>query len=261
MPWTLAHPAAVVPLRRVTPKYLDFAALVIGSVTPDLGYYIDDSRLSTFAHAFRGSFGYDVLPGMALYALFVIARTPVCFILPMPHRAALWPMCSRPPMRSFGHLIAILASLLLGAWTHIAWDAFTHKTGWVVQEVPILRHIAVSTGVAHLAGYVVLQHLSSLVGVLILAFAYQRWLVRQNPVPTKEPVPERWRYLLCGTLLAASAGVALILSVHEQSPLGGLRALRLFVFSVAVNLLAVAVPIVVLVSTVAYAFRRDRASM
>ncbi|MBA3727450.1 MAG: DUF4184 family protein, partial [Armatimonadetes bacterium] len=38
MPWTFSHPAAVLPLRRLCPQSLDFAALVIGSTTPDIGY-------------------------------------------------------------------------------------------------------------------------------------------------------------------------------------------------------------------------------
>ena len=39
MPWTFAHPAAILPLRRFCPAPLDFSALVIGSMVPDLGYY------------------------------------------------------------------------------------------------------------------------------------------------------------------------------------------------------------------------------
>lgn len=258
MPWTLAHPAAIVPLRRATPKYLDFAALVLGSMTPDLGYYIDDSHLSTFAHTFLGSLAYDVLPGFALYALFVLARTPVTFILPMPHRGLLAPMCSRPAVRSFLHLLAIAISLLLGAWTHIAWDGFTHRTGWVVQQIPTLRHLAISLGVANLAGYVVLQHLSSLVGIVILAVAYVRWIKRQAPLPASSGASDGWRYATCAALVVVAGIVALLLAFHEDPPFGGLRAARLFVFSCAVNLVTVAVPLVVLVSTLSYAWRRGR---
>jgi hypothetical protein len=37
MPWTFAHAAAVLPLRRCCPRRLHFPALVIGSLTPDFG--------------------------------------------------------------------------------------------------------------------------------------------------------------------------------------------------------------------------------
>ena len=56
MPWTLSHPAIVLPLRRFSPRPFDFAALVIGSMTPDIGFYIDRFDLSTFAHTLPGSF-------------------------------------------------------------------------------------------------------------------------------------------------------------------------------------------------------------
>ena len=36
MPFTLAHPAAVLPLRR----WLWFPGLVAGAVAPDVGYYL-----------------------------------------------------------------------------------------------------------------------------------------------------------------------------------------------------------------------------
>jgi hypothetical protein len=38
MPFPLAHPAAVLPLRRYCPKYLSFPVLIVGSLVPDVGY-------------------------------------------------------------------------------------------------------------------------------------------------------------------------------------------------------------------------------
>ena len=74
MPWTLSHPAAVLPLRRFSPRPLDFAALVVGSMTPDLGYYIDRFDLSTCPHP-AGSFVACVPTGVipALFYTFLQA--------------------------------------------------------------------------------------------------------------------------------------------------------------------------------------------
>ena len=47
MPWTFAHPAAILPLRRHLPQ----AALVVGSISPDIGYYLGLYPLATFAHS------------------------------------------------------------------------------------------------------------------------------------------------------------------------------------------------------------------
>jgi hypothetical protein len=49
MPYPLAHPAAVLPLRRLCPRRLSFPALVVGSLCPDVGYPLGVSR---FSHSF-----------------------------------------------------------------------------------------------------------------------------------------------------------------------------------------------------------------
>ncbi len=47
MPWTFAHPAAVLPLRPL--KRLSFGALVVGSIAPDIGYYLGRFDLAAAA--------------------------------------------------------------------------------------------------------------------------------------------------------------------------------------------------------------------
>jgi hypothetical protein len=37
MRWTIAHPAAVLPLRRLCPRFLSCPALIVDSVAPDIG--------------------------------------------------------------------------------------------------------------------------------------------------------------------------------------------------------------------------------
>ena len=56
MPFTLSHPLAVVPLRRWCPARLNFAALVIGSMSPDFGYFIGQFDAAAFAHTIPGLF-------------------------------------------------------------------------------------------------------------------------------------------------------------------------------------------------------------
>ena len=82
MPWTLSHPAIVLPLRRFSPQPLDFAALVIGSMTPDIGFYIDRFDLSTFAQTLPGSFLACLPTGviLLLFYYFSVGR----FVIPSP---------------------------------------------------------------------------------------------------------------------------------------------------------------------------------
>ena len=249
MPWTLAHPAVVVPLRRV--KLFDFAALVIGSMTPDLGYYIR-SEISAPAHAFHGSLIYDLLPGLLLYAAFLLMRKPICFILPTPHREALLRLCETMRAFSFRDLPSICISLLLGAWTHILWDRFTHEAGWYVMTTPRLFPVAVAAASARLSSYVVLEILGSAIGAMILLALYCRWLVRQNVGTRASGSSETWRYFVCASVAVASLAGAFALTAHEQPLALRYHLPELFISTFAIDLLTVAAPLLVFVSSAVY---------
>ena len=102
----------------------------------------------------------------------------------------------------------IVASLLLGSISHLAWDAFTHDRGLVVRNVPDLRAPLEEFG-THRPLYNVLQHGSSLLGLALLALWYWRWFKRTPP----QPVPEYLQtstgvkaWFLGSTLTVAAAG-------------------------------------------------------
>ena len=54
MPWTFSHPLAVVPIHRLFGGRLNFAGLVIGSLSPDFACYGKQFPLATFAHTLPG---------------------------------------------------------------------------------------------------------------------------------------------------------------------------------------------------------------
>src|SRR5262245_50476708 len=209
MPWTFAHPAAVLPLRRFCPAPLDFSALVIGSIVPDLGYYLY-SNLASLAHSFFGSVFVCIPAGLALWIMFNLLRKPLCFVLPQPHRGALAALAATPLSLRPRALMAAGVSVLLGAWTHIVWDFFTHNT-WVVKQLPLLGESVFQVSNAEFPGYVLLQHLSTVVGATILIAAYCSWLYLHRG-PVTDPFSnanDRWRYLL----LVAVAALALLIAV------------------------------------------------
>jgi hypothetical protein len=82
MPWTLSHPAIVLPLRRFSPPPLGFAALVIGSMTPDIGFYIDRFDLSTFAQTLPDSFLACLPTGVILLLFYYLFCRAVCYSSP-----------------------------------------------------------------------------------------------------------------------------------------------------------------------------------
>ncbi|MFS8100918.1 DUF4184 family protein [Lentzea alba] len=148
MPFTLAHPAAVLPLRRL----LWFPGLVAGAVAPDVGYYLP--VLPT----------HDVLGGfLAAVVLLLVGR------LLLPSLMALAPefvrsRVSRPG--DFRQPAVRAMSIVVGVLTHLLWDAFTQTDGWFVQRWDWMD-IAV-VGPHRL--YNVIGYVSSLGGVAVLTW-------------------------------------------------------------------------------------------
>jgi hypothetical protein len=173
MPFPLAHPAATLPLRRWCPRFLDFSALVVGSLVPDLAACIDD--WDYFSHTILGSFVFCLPVGLLTLWIFYQIRAPLVATFPNPHRDALSPLCVAGP-NSF---IRIVVSLLLGSWLHIIWDLLTHEHSWLV------RHSVLSSITF---GGLRLNHViwlfSSIIGVAMLFVTYLS-LLRKGNTPTK----------------------------------------------------------------------------
>src|SRR5262245_11049353 len=191
MPWTFAHPAAVLPLRRWCPSRLNLAALVLGTLTPDVGYYVESQRLANLAHSFRGSLLVCLPVGVGCLVLFYLFRRPVCHLLPRPHRTLLEPLLTSPAPSRLVPVLAVLISVIIGAWTHILWDSFTHENGWGVDRVVLLQE-----PIKQLPAYRFLQHLSTVVGIGVLVVSYRRSMVRRGVIPARPVRDDLWRYAL-----------------------------------------------------------------
>ncbi len=200
MPWTFAHPAAVLPLRRWCPRRLSFLGLVVGTCTPDLGYHLHRFDIATLAHTLAGLFIVCLPSGVLLAVL--LQRFARLLIQPLPrrHRDALAPLTSDRWPQGGRAWLAMAASVWLGALTHVVWDAFTHHSGWVVQHWALLRRPL--PGMGGPAVFHMLQHASSLAGALALALAYRRFL-REQPLPMR-PASDTRRYALLALMAVAA---------------------------------------------------------
>jgi hypothetical protein len=211
MPFTLAHPAAVLPLRH--PRYLYTAALMIGAVAPDLPYYVPariGGRLEHQSHTALGSGVIDLPLGLAVLACLYLLRGPLTVLLPGRAR---W-LCLKA-LEPFGGLRAWLLApfaVFLGTWTHLLWDSFTHGDGWMVRRIAALSH-TVTIGWYSGQVYHLLQYLSSVLGLVILAVWYARLRV-------PESAPRLSRGSHPGPALLLVAGAALLI--------GGVQALQYF---------------------------------
>lgn len=211
MPFTFAHPAAVLPLRRRF-KWLQTVPLIVGSVAPDLPYFIAArfSRLMLETHTFRGSFLLDIPIGMAVLLFGFLFRRPLVALL-RPRARALCLQAVEHFKDQPLHWVLAPFAILVGAWTHLVWDSFTHDHGWMVRRVDAL------SAPITLGGYTgslchVLQYVSSVAGLLILAIWYRRL-----PAPKIEPPA-------VGALSTSGRTVILVLVCAAAASIGSYRA-------------------------------------
>ena len=193
MPFPLAHPAAVLPLRRYCPRPLSFPALIIGSFSPDLGYAFGPLHVGGFSHRFlAGGFGSCLPVGLVVLVASYLVRRPLLGLLPARCRQVFVPLCHRP----IGPSLAILVSLLIGAWTHILLDSMTHEDGWSVKHVPVLQGVVPWPGKHGLRVYDVLYYACTFAGVTWVALSYLGWLERAPGAPAPGAPAAKWGWAL-----------------------------------------------------------------
>ena len=123
MPFTLAHAAAALPLRRTG---LVWSALVIGTFAPDLEYFIILSPENRYGHTLTGAILLS-LP-LALTTLWLFHRfvkAPLIELLPERLRGRLDNNRSEFHFLGPARFLWIVVSILLGIATHVLWD-FSH---------------------------------------------------------------------------------------------------------------------------------------
>jgi hypothetical protein len=167
MPFTLAHPAAILPLRGS--RYLRTVPLILGALVPDTRYYVPGEVARYFAvpetHSFEGSFTTCLLLGYGLLIVVYQLRRPLTALLSA--RARWLYLTAMAPFKQPREWLFAPLAIVVGAWTHLLWDSATHPEGWIVHRVAALSApvtIGSWTGqMNHL-----LQYLSSVFGLAVL---------------------------------------------------------------------------------------------
>lgn len=212
MPFTGSHPAAVIPLFRTG---LVPSALVIGSMIPDLPYFLPVPVSSVVTHSAVGVASADLALGLLVFALWVTWVAPVLVALsPTSLRDRLapeLPVTVGHHLRSLAAIAAVVASLSVGAGTHVIWDEFTHPDRWGTQHFAWL-----ATTHGALPGYRWAQYASGLVGAAVIATTSLQWWRNTPPTTRCQRIPAQSRratvrafalVIGCG-LAGAAAGLA-----------------------------------------------------
>jgi hypothetical protein len=199
MPFTVSHAAAVLPLRRF--RRLPLAALMIGSMSPDFSYFTPWT-LYFYTHSVSALFWFCWPVGLGLWILYVrVVEAPTLELLPGAWRAR-FPPSERP--FSVGLLARASIAIVIGASTHIAWDAITHARTPVTSVLPFMRVTVLEFGGHAMPLYKLLQYLSSLFGLAVLA----TWSWQLKPIEMKSSDAVSHRARLGAVLCLITASLA-----------------------------------------------------
>ena len=196
MPYPFAHPAAVLPLARPLGRFAVPSALAIGSMSPDLWYFVPLIGRSE-SHSLAGLAWFCLPAGLLVYALFHLFVKQPLIALVSPRLGAFTP-AGLPAVPWY----AVMVSLLVGALTHVVWDHLTHsyEHGWQHNWM---------------------QHVSTACGSAVLAWWCAQKL-RRVP-PAAGPLSLIARVCITGALLAAALVAAWLAAEPPSSDLLALR--------------------------------------
>jgi len=201
MPFTFVHPAAILPLRSMFKKtHGATCALVIGSMSPDFAYFLPFIAGGTNSHSLLGVLYFCLPLSMFFYLLWQYLAAPIF----SPNAKGF--LSSKGWRVKLRHAATIALLLSVGALTHVVWDGFTHKSGWVAQRFPAWQSDFLTLADYPLTGYRLAQHISTLLGLLLLLLHGRKWLQHQAASPRK-------RALFTKTVGASLAGFVLLLLI------------------------------------------------
>ncbi|GHA62145.1 DUF4184 family protein [Pontibacter akesuensis] len=206
MPFTFSHPAIVLPLKKLKPNWFSVNGLVLGSMAPDLQYFLKMSGASDFGHTAIGVFAIDLpLSFLVAIAFHRWVRNSLIRHLPSPLDTRYSDFLTfdfNAYLRRSWFVFA--ASAFVGALSHMFWDFFGRPEGIVYYFAPAFFEQTLQLGPVEMEVNDLIERIGSVLGLIFLG-----WLVFQKKEPIAPAVASRttrqkftfWGAVLLGTLL------------------------------------------------------------
>ena len=233
MPFTVSHVAAVLPAHRALRRWGLFSAAIVGSMVPDFGTLLSLHLPRSSTHSLMALVTFCLPVGlMAWWLVQLLVKPAWCEVLPGNWRVRL--RAEHPPARisDWRAWAGGAVAIVLGALTHLVWDSFTHEDGRGVRMLPFLDDTYGPDIVGHpLRLFRWLQHLSSVVGLIVVLVAAWRWSRGgpQDPAPSvageavmsaRERRTWAWAYVLVPFALVCMTLAAELLWPHSWERTG-----------------------------------------
>lgn len=222
MPFTISHLGAVLPFSRYLKSRQMLSAAIIGSMAPDFGIFMPWHLQRMETHGIFALVKFILPVGLVSYWMFqcIIKRA---LIAVLPDRAYLLarPFIAAADIRKLLAWLLATAGILLGALTHLMWDAFTHEGARGMRMMPALDELMLGVGGHHLAGQRLLQDVSSLVGFAIIGL-WIAWALRGSTAPDTGPrllgSAERALWICVYCVATALVTIAALVLMHDAEP-------------------------------------------
>jgi hypothetical protein len=224
MPFTVSHTAAVLPLQRWLRPERAFAAAVIGSMVPDFGLFLPFWMPRDATHGRLALLTFCLPLGLLTWLLYEVLVRPALLEVAPDRWWSRWRERGVAALGSARAWLVAAAAVLVGAVTHLAWDAFTHENARGVEMFPLLQDMSWRVNGHPMYLYRILQHLSSVLGLALVLWVAWRWHRRSPPLTVQAaralPAPERWSWIAVYALVpAATTTVTALLTLRGAEPL------------------------------------------
>src|SRR6478752_8441685 len=194
MPFTPAHPAIVLPF--INKRFFSATALIAGSVSPDFEYFFKASVSSSHGHTLAGLFYFDLPVAMFLCFVFhLLIKDNLISNLPAFFQKRLVPVKSLDFKKYFSeHYGVVIYSALIGSFSHLFWDSFTHNGEFFVNHLDIYKKIYVPFEGVNYPLFYALQHISTWVGLTVVGL-YIIFLPVDRSIKPADPKIVYWLIL------------------------------------------------------------------
>jgi len=185
MPFTISHALYALPLRYLRTSFLSATGLILGSMSPDMEYFISLEPYRSIGHTWQG---------------FLLQALPLCISLAVVfHRIVKAPLAAHLPtafdlnrrchalfqkeqLTTWKNWLGFLLSVLLGFVTHIVLDSFTHAPNGLTHYFPWIWQ----TQLLGLTVNKLLQYSLSIIGLIGLLIWLVYALLRLQPNPEQK---------------------------------------------------------------------------
>jgi len=194
MPFTFSHPAIVLPLEKFSGKWLSMTGLIIGSITPDFEYFIRMKIQSDYSHTIFGALWFNLPLGIFLCFVFhEIVIKELIENLPKSFQMRLHKLKEHNWNIYFQkNWMIVCLSILIGAYSHILWDAFTHPNTFFVNQLGLNYCISDY----NIPLYKILQHASTLIGGMYIIWFF----LKMEKLDTRVSSPQKSYWLVIAIL-------------------------------------------------------------